>query len=82
MSRPSNSGAFRPPTGWASRNDAYALSRAGLLPVSQFLSLASAYVNEDDASVWSDLASNLHDVNSMLVDEPTYEAFQTVRPAN
>ena len=48
----------------------------GLLPVSQFLSLASAYVNEDDASVWSDLASNLHDVNSMLSDEPTHEAFQ------
>ncbi len=58
------------------QNDAYALSRAGLLPVSQFLSLASAYVNEEDASVWSDLASNLHDVNSMLSDEPSYEAFQ------
>ena len=58
------------------QNDAYALSRAGLLPVSQFLTLASAYENEDDASVWSDLASNLHDINSMLADEPTFEAFQ------
>ncbi len=59
------------------QNDAYALSRAGLLPVSQFLSLASAYENEDDASVWSDLASNLHDINSMLADEPIFEAFQS-----
>ena len=58
------------------QNDAYALSRAGLLPVSQFLSLAGAYVNEDDASVWSDLASNLHDINSMLADEPVYDAFR------
>ena len=44
------------------QNDAYALSRAGLLPVTQFLSLAQAYKNEGDASVWSDLASNLRDL--------------------
>ena len=44
--------------------------------MSQFLTLASAYENEDDASVWSDLASNLHDISSMLADEPTFEAFQ------
>jgi puromycin-sensitive aminopeptidase len=58
------------------QNDAYALSRAGLLPVTQFLSLARAYENEDDASVWSDLASNLRDIEIMIGNEPYHEDFR------
>jgi puromycin-sensitive aminopeptidase len=58
------------------QNDAYALSRAGLLPVTQFLSLARAYANEPDASVWGDLASNLRDIDNLLASEPYYGAFQ------
>ena len=60
------------------QNDAYALSRAGLLPVTQFLSLAQAYKNEGDASVWSDLASNLRDIEQLISDEaihPDYQGF-------
>jgi puromycin-sensitive aminopeptidase len=59
------------------QNDAYALSRAGLLPVTQFLSLARAYENEDDASVWSDLASNLRDIEVIIGNEPYHETFRT-----
>ena len=58
------------------QNDAYALSRAGLLPVTQFLSLAQAYQNEDDASVWGDLASNLRDIEQLLANEPVHPAYQ------
>ena len=58
------------------QNDAYALSRAGLLPITQFLSLAQAYGNERDASVWSDLASNLRDIDQLLRDEPYHPAFR------
>ncbi len=58
------------------QNDAYALSRAGLLPVAQFLSLAKAYGNETDASVWSDLASNLREIETLVANEPYYPAFQ------
>lgn len=58
------------------QNDAYALSRAGLLPVVQFMSLARAYENEDDASVWSDLASNLHEIEGLVALEPYYAAYQ------
>ena len=58
------------------QNDAYALSRAGLLPVPQFLSLAQAYKNEDDASVWSDLASNLRDIEQLISDEAIHPAYQ------
>jgi puromycin-sensitive aminopeptidase len=59
------------------QNDAYALSRAGLLPVTQFLSLARAYANEDDASVWSDLASNLREIETLIAQEPYHGAFQS-----
>jgi puromycin-sensitive aminopeptidase len=58
------------------QNDAYALSRAGLLSVTQFLSMAHAYTNENDASVWSDFASNLRDVEGLLADEPIHGAFR------
>ena len=58
------------------QNDAYALSRAGLLPITQFLSLAQAYGSERDASVWSDLASNLRDIDQLLRDEPYHSAFR------
>ena len=58
------------------QNDAYALSRAGLLGVTQFLSMAQAYENENDASVWEDLASNLRDIDLLLADEPCHEAFR------
>ena len=58
------------------QNDAYALSKAGLLPISQFLELARAYVNETDASVWGDLASNLRDIEQLIAGEPVHPAYQ------
>ncbi len=60
------------------QNDAYALARAGYLPVTQFLSLAQAYVDEPDAPVWEDLAANLGGLELLLADEsflPDYRAF-------
>ena len=59
------------------QNDAYALSKAGYLPVTQFLTLAQAYKNETDASVWADLAANLGGLDTVLSDEPYYEGFQS-----
>ena len=58
------------------QNDAYALSKAGLLPVTQFLELAGAYENETDASVWSDLATNLRDIELLVADEPCHENYR------
>ena len=60
------------------QNDAFALSRAGLLPVTRFLALAESYQDETDASVWSDLATNLREIESLISDEPylgAYHAF-------
>ena len=58
------------------QNDAYALSRAGLLPVTQFLELAGSYTGETDASVWSDLASNLRDIEQLIAGQPVHPAYQ------
>ena len=58
------------------QNDAYALSRAGLLPVTQFLSLVRAYQNEQDASVWGNLATNLREIDTLLGDQSYHPAFQ------
>ena len=58
------------------QNDAYALSRAGLLPVTQFLELAGSYAGETDASVWSDLASNLRDIEQLIAGEDVHPAYQ------
>ena len=58
------------------QNDAYALSRGGLLPITQFLELAGSYSGETDASVWSDLASNLRDIEQLIFGEPVHPAYQ------
>ena len=60
------------------QNDAYALMRAGHVPASQFLATAQAFVNETDASVCEDLASNLGGLDSLLWDEPFYAGFQAL----
>ena len=57
------------------QNDAFALSRAGLLPVTRFLALAESYQDETDASVWSDLATNLREIESLIADEPYLDAY-------
>ena len=58
------------------QNDAYALARAGLAPVTRFLSIAPAYRNEDTAPVASDLAVNLAGLDSILSEEPYHAKFQ------
>ena len=58
------------------QNDAYALSRAGLLPVTRFLSLAESYQQENDASVWSDLATNLREIEGLISEEPYLESYR------
>ena len=58
------------------QNDAYALARAGLAPVTQFLAVAPAYRNEDTAPVVSDLAVNIAGLDSILAEEPFHPKFQ------
>jgi puromycin-sensitive aminopeptidase len=57
------------------QSDAFALTRAGLIPPSLFLSLAEAYVKEDHASVWSDLSTNLRELQGLISHEPYLPQF-------
>ena len=58
------------------QNDAFALSRAGIIPATDFLTIAEAYQNEDNAPVCADLASNLGGLDNLLSDEGFYGNFQ------
>ena len=58
------------------QSDAYALARAGLAPVTRFLTVAPGYRNEDTAPVASDLAVNLAGLDSILAGEPFRHKFQ------
>ncbi|MCX6023159.1 MAG: M1 family aminopeptidase [Chloroflexi bacterium] len=58
------------------QNDAYALARAGLAPATRFVSLAEAYADETDATVWIDLSMNLGGVENLLVAEPFLPSFE------
>ena len=58
------------------QNDAYALARAGHIPATQFLEIAQAYVNETDATVCGDLATNLGAIDVLLWGEASYSGFQ------
>ena len=57
------------------QNDAYALVRAGMAPATTFLELVGAFENEDDATVWGDVAANLGGLETLLAGEPFLEQF-------
>ena len=59
-------------------NDAYALARAGLIPATQFLSLAQAYENENEYALWSDLVGNLRQMDGFLGAEPVLPQFRSL----
>ena len=58
------------------QNDAFALSRAGIIPATDFLTIAEAYRSEDNAPVCADLSSNLGGLDNLLSDEAYYGNFQ------
>jgi puromycin-sensitive aminopeptidase len=59
------------------QGDAFALTRARLLPATQFLDLAQAYINETEFAVWVDFGANLRKLSSLLANEPCHKQFQT-----
>jgi puromycin-sensitive aminopeptidase len=56
-------------------NDAYALMRAGFAPATSFLSLAEAYADETDSTVWRDLLANLAGFETLVLDQPFHQDF-------
>ncbi|PRP78523.1 hypothetical protein PROFUN_13580 [Planoprotostelium fungivorum] len=58
------------------QGDAFALSVAGLAPLSEALNLARAYVNETEYTVWADLAGNLAKVGIVWSLEPNSQQYR------
>lgn len=58
------------------QNDAYALCRAGMIPATDFLAIAEAYKNEDNAPVCADLSSNMGGMETLVWEESFYNGFQ------
>ena len=56
--------------------DAWALARAGFIPVTVFLSLAEVYKDDTDVPVWRDLAGNLHGMEALLFDQASLPRFE------
>ncbi|PRP83636.1 hypothetical protein PROFUN_08362 [Planoprotostelium fungivorum] len=54
------------------QNDYFALCRAGLVPLSQALTLVSAYSEETEYSVWSDLSDNFERVCTLWDEEENH----------
>ena len=57
-------------------DDTYALARARLIAVTEFLDVAAAHDSEEDFSVWSALAGHLGGIESLLADEPFIDEYR------
>ncbi len=60
------------------QGDAYAMSRAGYVPATLFLSQAEAYENEEDTIVWSDLSANLGGLELVILKEDFLPEFDNL----
>jgi aminopeptidase N len=58
------------------QNDAFALAKAGLIPLSQALALAQQFTNEEKYPVWADLSANLGEVQAIFSAEQSYPSLQ------
>lgn len=56
--------------------DAFDLAEADKLPTHEVLRLAQDYVNEDDYSVWAELAAGVNNLSRLLYDEKFYKDYQ------
>ena len=56
-------------------SDAFAMMRAGYSQAPLFLSLGEAYKNEEDATVWGELAVGLRSFETLIADKPYLTQF-------
>ena len=55
------------------QSDLFALVRAGMEPATRYLDLVGAYKAETDATVWTDLSTNLRELEVLLADHPSLD---------
>ncbi|MBI3633025.1 MAG: M1 family metallopeptidase [Candidatus Vogelbacteria bacterium] len=57
-------------------NDSFAFSRAGIMDTAKTIALLAAYKDEDNYTVWRDLATQLDDLDNIFYGEKFYVKFQ------
>jgi puromycin-sensitive aminopeptidase len=60
------------------QDDLYALAKAGLGSIVDYLGFLINYQGEDDYSVVSDIATNLHSLELIVADQPYYDQLKKV----
>lgn len=55
------------------QSDLFALVRAGLEPATRYLELVGAYKDETNATVWTDLSTNLRELEVLFADHPSLD---------
>jgi puromycin-sensitive aminopeptidase len=58
--------------------DTYALSRARMIPATDYLRLVPAYKNEEEYGVWADLAMDIRAFGSLIAREPFSAKYQVM----
>jgi len=58
------------------QSDIFALAEAGLVPTTEFLTLAEQFTNEANYTVWNDLTANLSNLAKLLQNTEFYFSFQ------
>jgi len=58
------------------QSDIFALAEAGLVPTTEFLTLAEQFTNEANYTVWNDLTANLSNLSKLLQNTEFYLSFQ------
>ncbi len=59
------------------QSDLFALVRAGMEPATRYLDLVGAYRGETDATVWTDLSTNLRELEVLLADNPSLDQLRS-----
>ena len=67
------SGELPPTDRLGLQSDLFALVRAGMEPATRYLDLVGAYKAETDATVWTDLSTNLRQLEVLLADHPSLD---------
>jgi len=77
LSEPISSLTLKPSDRLGIQSDAFALSKAGIIDATNYLEILSYYSKENDASVWSDIASNIEYFSNVLENSSLYPKFKT-----
>ena len=77
LSEPISSLTLKPSDRLGIQSDAFALSKAGIINATNYLKILSYYPKENDASVWSDIASNIEYFSNLLENSSLYPKFKT-----